>query len=370
MSWISLDQLVVPVALTSFVVAVSMLMPAAEGRGIGLPPATWSPAALPAGAPRPTPGVDEPLRSDPPTRSFAGSRAGVSAAARTNPSAIPYATMTAGQLAGTAPDPAPGRASGSAAAGAPGRRGVAGASVPAGPGRRRGRASGASSALGLVVPAAAPARPPAQIPRLRAPVPGRLLRGFDAPASPYGPGHRGVDLAAGSGIPVTAPAPGRVRFAGQVGGTGWVSIEVATGVTVSVGPIANFQVRAGDDVGVLTVLGEAAEGHGGAVHLGMRVHGEYVDPQPYLATFGPPRLVPLEPPDRGQEQRPRRAPRSVPGRVPEGPAQRPGGAPVSGRSRRRSGPRGQTASTPSVTRTVRFSRVRFATAGRERTRIV
>ena len=58
---------------------------------------------------------------------------------------------------------------------------------------------------------------------LEPPLEGRVVRGFDAPPSPYAAGHRGVDLAARAGSAVRAAAAGRVYFAGVVAGIGSVS---------------------------------------------------------------------------------------------------------------------------------------------------
>ncbi|WP_084551120.1 murein hydrolase activator EnvC family protein [Actinomadura rifamycini] len=52
----------------------------------------------------------------------------------------------------------------------------------------------------------------------------QVLRGFSPPASPWGAGHRGVDLAARPGDPVRAAGPGRVSFADRLAGRGVVAI--------------------------------------------------------------------------------------------------------------------------------------------------
>src|SRR5262245_35804164 len=53
-----------------------------------------------------------------------------------------------------------------------------------------------------------------------------VLRGWEPPATVYGPGHRGVDVAASAGEPVRAVAAGRVFFAGRVAGRGVVSVAL------------------------------------------------------------------------------------------------------------------------------------------------
>jgi murein DD-endopeptidase MepM/ murein hydrolase activator NlpD len=46
-------------------------------------------------------------------------------------------------------------------------------------------------------PTAAPDRP--RVPPLWMPLAGAVVRGFDARAGPFGPGHRGIDVAASAG---------------------------------------------------------------------------------------------------------------------------------------------------------------------------
>jgi hypothetical protein len=117
------------------------------------------------------------------------------------------------------------------------------------------------------------------------PVPGEgVLRGFDPGLTPYGAGHRGVDLPAAAGAMVHAAADGTVRHAGPVAGTVWVSIDHADGVTTSYGPLTALEVRRGAAVSVGDVLGRlAAGGHGRGqedrgLHWGARRGLVYLDP--------------------------------------------------------------------------------------------
>ena len=55
--------------------------------------------------------------------------------------------------------------------------------------------------------------------------PPAVVRGFEPPGSPYGPGHRGIDLAGRLGTPVLAVASGTVTFAGRVAGIDVVVVD-------------------------------------------------------------------------------------------------------------------------------------------------
>jgi murein DD-endopeptidase MepM/ murein hydrolase activator NlpD len=179
--------------------------------------------------------------------------------------------------------------------------------------------------VGALLPAAAPAAvagrsapPPAagpdppRVPALWMPVAGAVVRGFDARAGPYGPGHRGIDIAAPVGELVWAPAAGKVVFAGPVAGTTWVSLLVAPGVLVTLGPLRD-PVTAGR-VRLRAPIGRVGPGHpatsatsaapagpGGVgeavtLHLGVRVDGVYVDPLAFLVDRPRARLAPLPAP--------------------------------------------------------------------------
>ena len=67
----------------------------------------------------------------------------------------------------------------------------------------------------------------------RVPVDAPVVDPFRPPATPYGPGNRGVDFATTAGQPVLAMADGVVVFAGQVGGTLHVVLLHADGVRTS-----------------------------------------------------------------------------------------------------------------------------------------
>jgi murein DD-endopeptidase MepM/ murein hydrolase activator NlpD len=142
-------------------------------------------------------------------------------------------------------------------------------------------------------PGPGPAWDPERVPPLRMPLAGPIVRGFDATAGTYGPGHRGVDIGGRVGQAVRAPAGGRVRFAGPVAGVTWVSLLVAPGVTVTVGPLLEVEVTTGQRVRALAPVGTLGPGHGKTLHLGLRVDGVYVDPLPYLLDRPRPRLAPL-----------------------------------------------------------------------------
>jgi murein DD-endopeptidase MepM/ murein hydrolase activator NlpD len=114
------------------------------------------------------------------------------------------------------------------------------------------------------------------------PVDGELLRPFTAPATPYGPGHRGVDLAAQPDDPVRAALPGVVTFAGEVARRGWVTVDHGGGLETTYGALDPRALTAGERVEAGQLLGRLAAGAG---HLdwGARLHGDYIDP---LRLFG------------------------------------------------------------------------------------
>ncbi|MYS93953.1 MULTISPECIES: murein hydrolase activator EnvC family protein [Streptomyces] len=132
----------------------------------------------------------------------------------------------------------------------------------------------------------------------------RVVRGWEPPASVYGPGHRGVDLTAAPGTPVRAVAAGRVSFAGRVAGKGVVSVELTgTGdppLRTTYEPVT-ATVEEGDEVGPGEVIGtvDATGSHctAACVHWGLRRGETYLNPlallPPWLLHRGPSRLLPV-----------------------------------------------------------------------------
>jgi murein DD-endopeptidase MepM/ murein hydrolase activator NlpD len=140
--------------------------------------------------------------------------------------------------------------------------------------------------IAVLAPAPAAADPPAPAPALlwAAPLSGDLTvtRAFDPPAHPYGPGHRGVDLAAPPGSPVLAAGEGVVAFAGWVAGRPVVSVDHAGGLRTTYEPV-DAVVGAGQPVARGSPLGPLAGGHDGCpaaacLHWGLRRGEVYLDP--------------------------------------------------------------------------------------------
>jgi murein DD-endopeptidase MepM/ murein hydrolase activator NlpD len=107
-----------------------------------------------------------------------------------------------------------------------------------------------------------------------------VARPFVAPATPYAAGHRGIDLAVGTGTEVRSSADGIVSFAGVVVDRPVLTIDVGDDLLVSFEPLDPAVTR-GDGVARGQVIGRVATGGhcaGSCVHVSVRLHGAYLSP--------------------------------------------------------------------------------------------
>lgn len=136
------------------------------------------------------------------------------------------------------------------------------------------------------------------------PVDAPVIDHFRLPPHPWGPGNRGLDYGTEPGDVVRAAAPGRVIFAGPVGGTRHVTLLHADGLRTSYSFLASTSVLLGREVAGGDPIGTAA----GPVHFGVRLGDDYLDPEALFAGRRPsPRLVPVEPPLGGDARSEERA---------------------------------------------------------------
>lgn len=134
------------------------------------------------------------------------------------------------------------------------------------------------------------------------PVRGQVIRPFEPPSSEYGPGHRGIDIAAQVGSAVRAANRGRVAFAGWVAGSLYVSIDHPDGIRTTYSWLSAISVRTGDAVRIGQIIGSTGPGHPGILpphlHFGARLGDVYMDPLLLLgegSVVGLIHLAPLDP---------------------------------------------------------------------------
>lgn len=160
-----------------------------------------------------------------------------------------------------------------------------------------GATAAAADAGPLVAAASAPARQsaPEDTPGYpwTWPAPGSrtVVDPFRAPAHAYGPGHRGMDVAASVGREVRAPADGVVAFRGVVVDRPLLTIDHGGGHVTTLEPVAS-DLTPGDRVDAGQIVGTVATGGHtvrGALHLGVRIDGDYVNPRPLFGAV--PRAV-------------------------------------------------------------------------------
>ena len=144
-----------------------------------------------------------------------------------------------------------------------------------------------------------------ETPWLIPPVDGPIVRDYEEPLDRFGPGHRGIDIAAPDGAVVRAAGSGIVAFAGVAATMRAVTIDHGNGVETTYSDLATTSLVAGQRVTEGTIVGAVGRPHAGApsgLHLGVRSNGRYVDPRLMLASIdvaGAIHLAPLmwEPPE-------------------------------------------------------------------------
>ncbi|WP_133985391.1 M23 family metallopeptidase [Kribbella voronezhensis] len=159
----------------------------------------------------------------------------------------------------------------------------------------------AAVALALALPPPATAAPPGAEPSPAVwPLTPRpeIVRGFELPAKPWLPGHRGLDLSGSPGQPVLSATKGTITYAGPLAGRGVVVVTNGPLRTTYEPVIASTHVGAtvapGDQLGTLSSAGTHCPPRT-CLHWGLRRAATYLNPLTLL-TASPVRLLPLAPP--------------------------------------------------------------------------
>jgi murein DD-endopeptidase MepM/ murein hydrolase activator NlpD len=121
------------------------------------------------------------------------------------------------------------------------------------------------------------------------PVEGQITGSFGERIDPFngeGAFHSGVDISAGYGQPVIAPADGNVVFADFMGGYGRaIVIDHGHGISTRFGHLASFavisgqRVHRGDTIGYVGLSGRSTGPH---LHYEVRINDTPVNPHKYL----------------------------------------------------------------------------------------
>jgi hypothetical protein len=131
------------------------------------------------------------------------------------------------------------------------------------------------------------------------PVVGPVIRGFEPPPDPYGPGHRGIDIGAPFGTEMVAAQDGIVAFAGWVGGSLFISIDHDDGVRTTYSWLSGISVSKGEAVVREQPIGQTGSGDPGSatprLHFGARVGDIYIDPMLLLEPGAVAGLIHLAP---------------------------------------------------------------------------
>jgi len=144
-----------------------------------------------------------------------------------------------------------------------------------------------------IAPASAPGQP------WMWPVVGPVITAYEPPETPFGAGHRGIDIAVRVGTTVVAPDAGVVTFSGKVGGHLFLTIDHGGGVSSTCSWLSSVLVRRGDLVARGQPVAASGIGHPGSavphVHFGVRRDGSYVDPFDLLGPVSVSGMIRLAP---------------------------------------------------------------------------
>lgn len=122
-----------------------------------------------------------------------------------------------------------------------------------------------------------------------------ILRDFQAPATPWGVGHRGLDLGA-TGSTLRAPLNGVISFSGDVAGRGVLTITGQAGERVSLEPVTT-ELTQGDHVTTGETIAKLQSGHCAelCLHLGLRIGERYRSSRAELGVLQRAVLLPWAP---------------------------------------------------------------------------
>ena len=164
------------------------------------------------------------------------------------------------------------------------------------------------AALPWLLPAPASAAPvPTASPEAVWPLDPRpaVIRGFEQPAKPWLPGHRGLDLAGSPGQPVRSATSGTITYAGPLAGRGVIVVSrgpirtTYEPVVPSIKPSA--AVTPGSVLGTLSAAGSHCAPKT-CLHWGLLQSDTYLNPLTLIRSR-PVRLLPLTPATNPDRQR-------------------------------------------------------------------
>ena len=158
------------------------------------------------------------------------------------------------------------------------------------------KATKAFVAVAVILSGAPSAAASSDLPLLSPPVDAQITQRFEEPRHNWGPGHRGIDYGVVAGTQLHAAAFGTVSFAGSVAGILAVTIDHRRGLESTYSQLAEVSVQAGDVVGAGTWIGVSGTSHSGlgsGLHLGVKLYGDYVDPEAHLGPVDASRAIHL-----------------------------------------------------------------------------